>query len=312
MDAQRLAQVSRIVEKIYDGDFDTDDIEILFIKIREEDGLHHTLRELADFIAHRKKDRGIVTEGALKFSYFMLNFGKHASNKESKNIVEEIFPAYFKNLILYTLNDFTEEEIKKGCNLSKEQLKKEIRKRFKFVTNDKKEYRLDLEDLEKNYMHTKKKINSIVQGINLLLGKLQCVAFHQHEVIHELTNFFEKKLPNFDKGNFIKQESKIILCIIVFLHGAELNGGLIIPGYFYIGLVNQDVNGHYHVGLYFIQPNPENTGPPAFATEAFLTTLKFSEWVEDNNIDLFRPNLVDKKIEIKPIRINKNHKLERF
>jgi hypothetical protein len=213
MDAQRQAEVSHIVDKICNGDFDQGDIEILLFKIREEEGLSQTLRELGDFIAHRKKDReqGRVTKGVFKFAFFMLHFIEYSRGRKV-DYVNEKFPEYFKKLLLLTINDFTNDEIKKGCNLSKEKLKDEIKRRFKFTNSDKTEVKLDISDLLQNNYDKTKFINSLIAGIALLSSKLQLEAFHQNEVINELTNFLDNLLSNFNKVKFLKQESLIILC----------------------------------------------------------------------------------------------------
>lgn len=67
MNIQTKYSIINILNKVEDGNFDQDDIKILLIDIRElTGGAEADLREIANFIAHPKRNRGLVFKELMK------------------------------------------------------------------------------------------------------------------------------------------------------------------------------------------------------------------------------------------------------
>ncbi|RZT10829.1 hypothetical protein SAMN05216319_0706 [Duganella sp. CF402] len=60
MDSKELWQLSRIVNQVHLSDFSEDDVFILLMLLRRYAKVGGALREFADFLAHREKDRGLI------------------------------------------------------------------------------------------------------------------------------------------------------------------------------------------------------------------------------------------------------------
>jgi hypothetical protein len=59
-DSKELWQLRRITNRIHTNDFSEDDVFLLLIILRRHSKQFGVLREFADFLAHREKDRGMI------------------------------------------------------------------------------------------------------------------------------------------------------------------------------------------------------------------------------------------------------------
>lgn len=86
MDRKERWQISRLHTKVVQGAFTEEDVFALLMVLREYAASGSPLRECADFIAHREKDRGHVFEYLARTKTFLENPGSSDTDLEIKPV----------------------------------------------------------------------------------------------------------------------------------------------------------------------------------------------------------------------------------
>ncbi|MDH5356168.1 MAG: hypothetical protein OEY09_17130 [Gammaproteobacteria bacterium] len=97
------AKAQKLLVKLESGNFDENDIDNLFMRLRAYSHGNRIFREVADFVAHNdERNKGVATESLeafyLSFKYFL----EYISPKKSLDIGSS-FPLYVKKLMRMTL-----------------------------------------------------------------------------------------------------------------------------------------------------------------------------------------------------------------
>jgi hypothetical protein len=122
-------KIQKLVDKITSGKFDENDVDHLFLKLREYAGPFHLFREVADLVAHNsQRDKGIAVE-AIHRAYLTLRFLTDYPPTDPFNI-RKPFPSYVRDLIVVQLKNSPPGVIKNRFRASRESLAQEITKRL--------------------------------------------------------------------------------------------------------------------------------------------------------------------------------------
>jgi hypothetical protein len=85
MDAKAKTIAAQLIARIYRGSFSENDVHLLLLLLREGESAGSPVRELADFIAHRERDRGVV------HGYIVANGRAHAAKRYSQVLDRVVF-----------------------------------------------------------------------------------------------------------------------------------------------------------------------------------------------------------------------------
>ena len=98
MDQKERWQVTRLHERVMQGAFSEEDVFVLLVLLREYAPNASPVRECADFVAHRERDRGLV------FNYLQRTKGQ-LKNIGKINAVIEIKPVFSANELRDSFTD---------------------------------------------------------------------------------------------------------------------------------------------------------------------------------------------------------------
>ncbi|HDY7526498.1 TPA: hypothetical protein RQJ54_004464 [Vibrio vulnificus] len=214
-------KAQKLVEKIQANQFDENDIDSLFMRLRAYSKGKYVFREIADFVAHNDaRDRGLANK-SLKTMYLRMKFFlEYNSPKKFLDISSE-FPLWIKRLMLLQVDKFDENNLKDKFNVSKERLKTRIDNGFK---EDKQAKTAIL----KNGKLSSDTFNAINHVMSFLISQ---PAFTQKELISELIYVIQANGLNLDRDLFFLQSDKITLCTMLLLHNASFDFKGHKPGY---------------------------------------------------------------------------------
>lgn len=211
MKIQTKYNIEQVLEQIHSGVFSTSTISGLLINIREHTESNSQLRDLCDTVAHGdSRDRGLILE---RFEYYYLRFKFHLEYTQKNKLLDLNFPlpAYVKQLLLCSLKQVTDKDLRKGkLKLSIQEAKSTLLNKI-VLLQDNNKCRTIHEDND-----SLQNINSIVQfllsriivkpifEISIIFRNLKSVL-KQHNIRHE-PNLFNTQINN------------ITLCLLVILH----------------------------------------------------------------------------------------------
>ena len=130
-------KVQKIVDKIQSGNFDENDIDNIFMKLRAYSANFNVFREIADFVAHNdERDRGLVNQ-ALEHMYLSIRFflDYQGENKKSLDIGVP-FPSWILKLMKYQVERANESDLKTKFNVTRSRLISRIDSSFKVDKKD--------------------------------------------------------------------------------------------------------------------------------------------------------------------------------
>lgn len=236
-------KAQKLVEKIQRNQFDENDIDSLFMRLRAFSKGKHVFREIADFVAHNDaRDRGLANRSLETMYLRMKFFVEYNSPKKPLNISSE-FPLWIKKLMLLQVDKFDESQLKAKFKVSKKRLKSRIDNGFK-------EDRKAKSAILKDGKLSSETFDAIKHVMSFLISQ---PAFSQEELISELTSVIQDNGINLDTDLFVLQSDKITLCTMLLLHNASFDFKGHKPGYTRIGCEKEaisfntrfiDVNGN--------------------------------------------------------------------
>lgn len=214
-------KAQKIISRIESGEFDENDIDNLFMRLRAYSFGNTVFREIADFVAHNdRRDRGRTVDSLEAFYLSFKYFGEYVSPKRSLNI-NEPFPLYVKKLMKYQALKADQSELKKRFGVSSRRLISKIDSTFsedrKGGTASLKKGRISRETFE---------------AVQFLLGFIGShPAYDQVTILSEMVEVLAKNKLAFDKDEFLAQGDRITVCILFLLHDTEFEFGGPKPGY---------------------------------------------------------------------------------
>lgn len=199
------------IQRIEQGSFSEDDIELLLIRLREYADAKSIFREISHFIAHHKRDSGLTFLSLYKVYCRMRAYGEfqyHKKHLDLNNPIEK----WFYDFIVFQLDEIESHVLKKKYGFSRKEAKRVFKSYF---FEEKDGYRLSKaanQDL----------INIVNEASSFI--KIQPL-FSCDEV---LSSFFGT-LKNLGliraQGDFVKQSDRLILSLLVLMHKREFHIG---------------------------------------------------------------------------------------
>ncbi|WP_456490079.1 hypothetical protein [Marinobacter nauticus] len=206
-------KTQKIVDKIEAGDFDENDIDNLFMKLRAYSSNHRVFREIADFVAHNdSRDRGLANQ-ALETMYLSMRFFLEYNSPKKTLDLSQPFPLWIKSLMMFQVDKCGEEILREKFNVTASRLKSRIENSFKI---DKKAKTAQYKDgkLSENTFEAIQHVMSFISGN---------AAFTQDQLIDELIGVLCANRLRFDTDVILSLSDKITLCTLLLFHQSEFD-----------------------------------------------------------------------------------------
>ena len=215
------SKAQKIIDKIQSGDFDENDIDNLFMRLRAYSNGNVVFREISDFVAHNDlRDRGLTNQSLQAMYYSIKYFMEYVSPKKSLDITSP-FPVWIKTLIQYQIDKIDENKLKSEHNVSRARLKSRVDNGFKVDKKNKtaviKEGKLSDQTL-----------SAIQYVMSFIISK---EAFSQKELVQQLIKVIEENNLTHNKDTIEAQSNKIAMSVILLLHKSEFDIKGHKPGY---------------------------------------------------------------------------------
>lgn len=215
MKAIEKAKAQKLVLKLESGDFDENDIDNIFMRLRAYSHGKRIFREIADFVAHNdERNQGVSAESLeafyLSFKYFL----EYVSPKKSLDIGSP-FPLYIKKLMKYQIDKCNDLDLKEKFNVTKQRFKSRIDTVF---FEDKKN--------KKAFIKKRKISEETIKALQYILGFIGShPAFDQDQVILELLAVIKANKLNVNEDEILKHSDRITVCVALLLHEATFEYG---------------------------------------------------------------------------------------
>lgn len=224
--------IQKNLESILKKEFTETNIKELLMDIREFISNNTILRDMADFMAHPTRDKGIChTDIDLIHTKLKFTLPENAEKLDIVNIPEKLY----NTLLKYGVEKINDEDFFKGVGIKKRKFQEILKKNYKL--RNKKAI------LENRFM-----FNEMIKGINYLIGNIEIKSvFSQKEFIDELKSAIEILQEEFkiigDYSKAIEDNSNdIMICLISLLHDAKITLFNNEVGKLYISLIpNKDL-----------------------------------------------------------------------
>lgn len=214
-------KAQKLVTKIELGEFDENDVDNLFMRLRAYSHGNKLFREVADFVAHNdERNRGIANESLEAFYLSFKFFLEYTSPKKPLDITGS-FPLYVKKLIKYQIDKCKEDELKSKFNVNKRRLKSRVDTIF---SEDKK---LQIASMKKGKMS-----EQTFRAIQHTLGFIGSQpAFEPKQVVAELIRVIKTNKILVNEKKVFEQSDRITVCVMLLLHESKFEYGAHKQGY---------------------------------------------------------------------------------
>ena len=199
------------IQRIEQGAFSEDDIELLLIRLREYADAKSIFREISHFIAHHKRDSGQTFLSLYKVYCRMRAYGEFQYNKKHLDLNGPI-EKWFYDFIVFQLDEIESHVLKKKYGFSRKEAKRVF---TSFFFEEKDVYRLS------------KAVNQDL--INIVNEASSFIKIQPLFSRDEMLSSFFGTLKNLglikDQGDFDKQSDRLILSLLVLMHKREFHIG---------------------------------------------------------------------------------------
>lgn len=221
MKAAEKQKTLKTISRIENGEFDENDIDNLFMRLRAYSHGNAVFREIADFVAHNdRRTKGRTTDSLEAFYLSFRYFGEYVSPKRPLDIGAP-FPLYIKKLMKYQALKVKEGDLKERFGFSRRRLLAKIDSTF---SEDKKR---GTASLKKGRLS-----QPTFQALQFLLSFIGShPAYDQSAILSETMAVLHKNNLEFDQEKFLAQGDRLIVCILFLLHETEFEFGGPKPGY---------------------------------------------------------------------------------
>jgi hypothetical protein len=209
--ANEAMKAKRLLERLQAGNFDDNDVDSLFMKLREFSTGHAVFREIADFVAHnRARNRGL-TNDSVYGTYLSFRYVTEYSLSNNKLTVDHDIPAWIHDLMLMQIERCGQNELKGKFGLSRDRAKKKIGLLYKRDENDRTKCR-----------YTKRNIDDkTFKFLKFILGSIRIhPAYTQEDIIEEFVEVLRTNelLTECSPGDIRNQGDKIMIAVLCLLH----------------------------------------------------------------------------------------------
>ncbi|GGF54175.1 hypothetical protein [Alteromonas lipolytica] len=205
------AKAQKSLSKIESGDFDENDVDNIFTRLRAYCRGHKIFHEVSHFVAHNdERDRGLTFE-SLESVYLNVKFFLEYASPKKPLDIRKPFPLYIKKLLSFQADKCADVELKKKFNVSRDRLKKRIDSIF---AEDKKK--------QVAYLRKPKVSEDNFKAIQHLLGFISTrPAFSQEQLISEFIAVLEANKLQFNEEALRKHSGRITACVLLLINDAE-------------------------------------------------------------------------------------------
>lgn len=204
-------KAQKLIYKIQTGNFDENDIDQLFIKLRAYSSEFFVFREIADFVAHPdKREKGLANQ-ALETMYLRVKFFLEYNSPNKTLDLSAPFPLWIKRLMLFQVDKCDEASLRDKFKVTKQCLKSRINKGFK----DDKKNAMAFYEQGKLSQDTVNAIQHVMSFINAN------ASFNQKDLIKELLGVLAKNKLSFDNPCLQSLSNEITVCTLLLFHKAE-------------------------------------------------------------------------------------------
>lgn len=206
-------KTQKLVAKIESGQFDENDIDSLFMKLRAYSAGFPIFREVADFVAHNdRRDRGLANQSLEGMYLRMKYFLEYNSPKKTLDL-SSAFPSWIIKLMKLQVMKCDEIVLRKKFNVTKQRLVSRIESAFK---EDKK----NQVAIYKQGKLSEATFNAIQHIMSFISGN---ASFGQDELLDELVSVLKKNQLKFDESVLRSLSDKITICILLLFHHSEFD-----------------------------------------------------------------------------------------
>lgn len=221
MKAIERVKAQKLVQKLETGNFDENDIDNIFMRLRAYSHGNKIFREVADFVAHNnERNKGVTAESLEAFYLSIKYFLEYVSPKKSLDISRP-FPIYVKKLMKYQIDKSKDSYLKEKFNVTKKRLKSRIDSIF---SEDK-----------KNHKAFMKKPTMSADTFKALQHILSFIGSHpvfdQNKVISELLAVIKANKLDVNEVNILNHGDRIVACVVLLLHETTFEYGAQKQGY---------------------------------------------------------------------------------
>lgn len=218
------AKAQKILDKIQSGNFDENDVDNFFMRLRAYSNGFIVFREIADFVAHNDvRNKGLTNTSLQSMYYSVKYFNEYVSPNKNLDIGKP-FPIWVKTLFKYQIDKIAQEDLKNKFNVSPDRLKARIDNCFKDDSKSK------LTTLKEGKLS-----QSSLEAINYVMSFIiPRQAFSQDDLFRDTLSVISHNKLNFDNEALNENYERIILCVLLLLHNSQFDCGTIKPAYCHI------------------------------------------------------------------------------
>lgn len=220
MKGAEKAKAQKIVDRLQQGDFDENDVDNLFMRLRAFSMGYRVFREMADFVAHNEeRDRGLTNQSLEAFYLSFRYFVEYVSPKKTLDIGQP-FPLYIKRLMSYQLDKCKESDLRSQFNVTRQRLRARIDNLFQ------EDRRSGTAVLRRSTIGA-----DTLGALRHLLGFIGShPAFSDAELIDELIGVLRQNALVFDEAALRTRAPAVTLCAMLLLHNSRFSFGGVEPG----------------------------------------------------------------------------------
>jgi len=210
MKQEEKIKAQKIIDKIETGNFDENDIDSLFMKLRPY-SYNLNLKiflEIADLVAHNNNRSKGVINTALEAFYLRMKFLSEYDSQKRHLDISKPFPSWVKTLMIYQVDRCKINTLKDKYDTSPQELKKEIEENFikskipKFV------------ELKRGASY--RKLFHIIKYILSIISTIP--SFTQKEIINETLTAIQRNKLSVNNDVFLSHSSRFILCTLLLFN----------------------------------------------------------------------------------------------
>lgn len=205
-------KTQKIINKVQIGSFDENDVDKLFMSLREFSNGYRVFREIADFVAHNDTRNKGSTNETLERTYLSFKYYIEYIYYNKPLVIDRPFPTWIKKFINYQIDSADKEKLRTIYNVNKKTLKNRVNKGFKDNKNG------------KSILINNKLSHQTLLAIGFVMNFIHLkIVYTQDELIKETIEVIKKNDLDLNIDNFKKHSDYFTLCTLLLLHETKFD-----------------------------------------------------------------------------------------
>lgn len=205
-------KIEELLERVSTKAFSAVDVEALIIKLRDYFSLRPVFREVADFVAHSSRDKGLVYESIRGFSN-SVRFSIEYSTAGRLLDLRQPIPGYVYGMFLDQINLVEERVLIKEFRTSRTSFRKKMKTHFE-VVDASGAYVLKAERMGSDFL---KLLNFLATAFRVRQ------AFDISEFFNQLVGCIRDAKVQFDYGRLAMNQERIALAVLCLIGGSRID-----------------------------------------------------------------------------------------